>query len=304
MDGVGPRIVIAGGSGFIGSALAKSLENSGIEVVLLSRKAAPAADRRSVPWDGETLGGWADVLDGAKCVVNLSGTSVSARKTDANRRQIIASRVRTTELIGDAVRCCARPPSTWINASATGFYGSRGDEALTETSRSGNDFLADVCKRWEGAVWQAETPGVRKCVLRSGIVLGREGGAYPLLLRLVKAFVGGAAGSGRQWMPWIHLTDQVNAVRWLIDSDLDGAFNVCSPNPVRNSEFMRSLRTSQNRPFAPPAPAPMLRLLSQFLPTDLTLALDSCRAMPKKLVEAGFEFEFQELQAALADLKL
>ena len=302
------RYILAGGSGLLGDALARSLTEDGAAVVVLTR--SPTAYRgvgRAIAWDGEHVGEWAAELEGAAGVVNLTGRNVNTRWTAAARRDILLSRVASANVIAEAIRRCQTPPPVWVNAGAVGIFGDRGDEVLADDAAPaapGSDLLADVCRAWEAAVENAELlPGVRRVILRFGVVLSHAGAALPMLVRITRLFAGGRLGSGRQWVPWIHVDDALGAVRWALSSDAAaGAHNTTSPNPVTNAELMRTLRQVLKRPPAPPAPAWAARIGGKVLGIPIEPALASTRAVPRRLQEAGFAFAYPDLLAALRDL--
>jgi uncharacterized protein (TIGR01777 family) len=292
------KLVLAGGSGFIGRALVGHFE--GWEVVVLSRHVGSVAGARVVVWDGRTLGDWAKEVDGAGVVLNLSGFPVSVKWSEGNRKKILESRVGSTIAIRQAIEAAAEPPDVWVNASAVGFYGDRGEELLDESSGAGDGFLAEVCREWERAALESLVAKTRCSVLRTGVVLGSEG-ALPTLAKLARAGLGGAAGSGKQWMPWIHVDDLCGMYRWLVEQG-SGVVNVCAPEPVRNRDFMGALRHVLRRPWAPPAPAFALKAVGKLRGPDAELILSSYRVVPKYGLEHGFEWRFRSLDAALLNL--
>jgi uncharacterized protein (TIGR01777 family) len=289
------KVVLAGGSGFIGKHLRKELESGGYEVVVLSR-------RGEVRWDAKTLGPWTEHLEGAAAVVNLAGKSISVRMTEANKKEIFESRRAATEVIGEAVQRAKVPPKVWLNANAMGYYGDRGDEILTEDSPSGSDYFAEVSRVWQAPLDKLDTPGTRKATLRIGFVLGKDGGGLPPLATLTKCFLGGRLGSGKQWLSWIHVDDVCRMFRWAIENEARGHYNAAAPNPATNETFMRALRKHLHRPWAPPAPAFALRLLGKVMAPDPSLALISTRLSPKRALQEGFRFRYPELDGALKDL--
>lgn len=299
-----PRIVIAGGSGFIGEALSAFLTTGNIDVVVLTRgKNQSRNGIRSLNWDGKTSADWTRELDGAAAVVNLAGRSINCRFSEENRSEILHSRVDSTRTLVKAIAASAAPPPVLVQASGIGYYGDSAERAVHEDEPAGTDFMADVCQRWEGALDAAAIPATRKVVLRTGIVLGCGGGALEVLGRLTKACLGGAAGSGRQFVSWIHLHDVVRIIVAAIErDDLSGVFNATAPNPVTNTELMRELRSALSRPWSPPVPAPLIRLGAWLMGTEGSLALQSLRVVPKRLLEAGFTFEYPHLREALRDL--
>ncbi|MCX8092459.1 MAG: TIGR01777 family oxidoreductase, partial [Verrucomicrobiae bacterium] len=251
---------------------------------------------------------WARELDGAAAVINLAGRSINCRYTPENQREILGSRVDATRAVGEAIARAAQPPPVWLNASAAALY-KHSDAPMDESGESaatpeiGDAFSIEVVRAWEAAQQQAPTPATRKVALRITLVFGAEGGAYPVFRRLARLGLGGRAGSGRQWVSWIHIADFVRAVEWLIQrADLSGPVNITSPNPVTNAEMMRLFRELCGVPFGPPAAEWMVRLGARIMGTEPELILKSRRILPAKLLASGFRFEFPELRAALEDL--
>lgn len=295
-----PRIVIAGGSGFVGQALCELLTRRNFEPVVLTRgQSEVRRDIRYLSWNAD----WIRELDGAAAVVNLTGRNINCRFTEQNRREIIDSRVDSTRVMADAVAHAPTPPRVFVQASGIGYYGSRGDHVIDESTGAGGDFMAQVCEQWEGALDTFALPTTRRVILRIGIVLGRGGGALQLLERLTRSYLGGAAGSGRQFVSWIHIHDLLHIILAAIErDDLSGIFNATAPNPVTNAELMRELRRVLHRPWSPPVPAPFVRLGGWLMGTEGSLALQSFRVVPKRLLDAGFTFEHPHLREALRDL--
>jgi uncharacterized protein (TIGR01777 family) len=300
----GPRVVVPGGSGFLGQALAADLAARGYDVVVFTR--APAAWRgpgRAVAWDGRTVGDWASELDGSLAVVNLAGKNVNCRYTPANRREIVDSRVDSVAAVGAAIQRCARPPAVWLQAASLAIYGDAGDALCDEDAPPGRGFPVETCLAWERAFAATSTPATRRAVLRISFVLGRGNGALKVLTGLTRWFLGGTVGSGRQWVSWLHVADWNAVVRLLIERpDLGGVFNVTGPDPVTNADLMRALRRALGRPWSPPAPAPIVRLGALAMGTEGDLALTGRRGIPRRLEQAGFRFAFPDLDPALADL--
>ncbi len=288
-----PRIVIAGGSGFIGQTLAEFLSRRNFEIVVLTRgKDESRGDIRYVTWDGKTAAAWTGELDGAAAVINLAGRSINCRFAEENRSQILDSRVNSTHALANAVAGTATPPPLFVQTSGIGYYRSSDERVIDENAPAGSDFMAEVCRHWEGALHEFALPATRKVILRIGIVLGRSGGALSVLERLAKAYLGGAAGSGRQFVSWIHIDDLMRiAVAAIELHDLSGVFNATTPNPVTNAELMRELRRVLRRPWSPPVPAPLVRLGGWLMGREGGLALQSFRILPKRLLDAGFTFE-------------
>jgi hypothetical protein len=302
------RIIITGGTGLIGRELAASLAADKHEVILLSRDPQRAtglpAGARAEQWDGRSAAGWGPLADGADAIVNLAGESIAGanplagRWTAARKKVILESRVQAGQAVVAAVRAARRKPGVLIQSSAVGYYGPCGDEEVTEEHAGGTDFLAQVCTAWESSTTEVETLGVRRVVARTGLPISRKGGFMAPLLLLFNLFAGGPLGNGRQWWPWLHMADEIGAIRFLIqNSNARGAFNLCSPNPVRMTDFARTLGRVLGRPAFMPAPAFALRLALGELADALLLA--GQRQVPRRLEQIGYKFQFPQLESAL-----
>lgn len=298
------RVILAGGSGFIGQALGSVLVASGYEIVVLGRGEPHQKDGvNHLQWDGTKAGPWTSALDGAEAVVNLTGKNINCRHTLENQQEIIRSRVDSVRVLGEGIARCATPPGVFVQASGVGYYGDTGDRIADEDAPSGHDFPAEVCRQWEGAFNALDFPGTRKVVLRLGVVLGRDRGALSVLESLTRWFLGGAVGSGGQFLSWVHLSDAVRMfVAAIEEHQLAGVFNTTAPTPVTNREFMRELRRALHRPWSPPVPAPLARIGAWLMGTDGDLALLSSRCVPRRFLEHGFEFRFPTLREAFEDL--
>lgn len=297
------RVVIAGGSGLIGRALAAELAAAGQEVVILSRRGGesmPAAGR-VVLWDGRSPGAWSASVDGAAAVVNLAGAGIADGRWTARRRaRLLASRVEPTAVLVAAAAAASRPPAAFLQGSAVGWYGDRGDEELNEEAAAGSGFLAELARQWEAASAPLDALGVRRVVLRTGVVLAREGGAFARLVPPFRWGLGGPLGSGRQYFPWIHLADQVGAMRFVLArGELAGVVNLVAPQALRQRDFAGALGRALGRPALLPAPTPLLRLALGEM-ADVLLA--GQRVVPARLLAAGYPFRFADLESALADL--
>ena len=297
------RIVIAGATGFIGRALCRDLHGD-YEVVALSRDAKKAIgilgdSARVVEWDGRTTSGWAGEASGAKAIVNLSGEPVVGRWSRSKKDSIRQSRLQSARAIISAIEVARERPGVFVQGSAIGFYGSRADEELDEESSTGKGFLADVCRRVEDVAVKSEAQEVRSAIVRTGVVLGTDGGALPKLMRPFRFFVGGHVGSGQQWFSWISLRDEVRAIRFLIeDGDAHGVFNLTGPEPVTMKAFCRVLGQVLGRPAWTAVPGPVLRVLAGEMAGEVLLS--GQRVVPRRLMKAGFSFMDSEARDALA----
>jgi uncharacterized protein (TIGR01777 family) len=298
------RIVIAGGSGFIGGALAKGLLARNYEIVVLTRSPRARSDGVSeLEWNGDHIGEWIKSLDGAEAIVNLAGRNINCPHTPENVREIMDSRVNAVRALAVALHHISTPPRVWVQASAVGFYGDQKDKICDENSAAGNDTLAEICRQWENTYNREDISKTRKVLLRIGFVLGRDGGALPVLEKLTKWFMGGTAGNGKQFISWIHIIDLTRMFVEAIErEDLSGTFNAVAPNPVTNSEFMRELRRALHRPWSPPAPEFAVKFGARLMKSEPSLALAGCRVTPKRLLENHFQFQFSELRVALQNL--
>jgi len=306
------KIVIPGGSGHLGRILAESFVADSHEIVVLSRR-PQNAPWRTVAWDGETLGPWSRELDGADAVVNLAGRSVNCRYHAANRRQMMESRIRSTEAVGRAIAAVARPPRVWLQSSTATIYAHRYDAPNDEaTGIPGGDepnapdtwrFSIDVARSWEATAVAVAPATTRLVLMRTAMVMGPEpGGAFDILAELAGRGLGGRVGDGRQFVSWIHETDFARAVAWLIDHDLAGPVNLSSPHPLPYAEFMRTLRRGMGMPIGLPATKWMMEIAAFVLRTESELVLKSRRVVPGRLLDAGYRFAFPKWAEAAADL--
>ena len=307
------KIVIPGGTGQVGTLLARAFDAGHHEVVVLSRSPRNAP-WRVVGWDGETIGDWAAEIDGADAVINLAGRSVNCRYNARNRRLIKESRVRSTRAVGEAIARAARSPRVWLQASTATIYAHRFDASNDEATGilGGSEegapdtwrFSIDVARSWEQAANAVNAPHTRKVLLRSAMTMSPDrGGVFDVLLRLVRWGLGGASGNGHQYVSWIHDRDFVRAVYWLIEHiELAGPVNLAAPNPVPNAEFMRTLRAAWGSGFGLPGTRWMLEIGAFFLRTETELILKSRRVVPGRLLESGFVFQFPTWAEAADDL--
>lgn len=308
---MGRKIVLAGGTGFLGQALVRHLEALGCELVVLTRSPGRTGLAcRQLAWDARTLGAWHSALDGATAIINLTGKSVNCRYNARNRQAILDSRVDSTRVLGEALGRCAQPPSLWLNASTATVYrhtfGAPWDEnGETESTTEAKDrFSVEVAWAWEQALNDAATPGTRKVAMRMAMVLGLgKNSVFPVLRRLAKFGLGGRMGDGRQFVSWIHETDYCRAVEWLLThDDLEGPVNLVAPNPISNAEMMRSLRRNCGAPFGLPATHWMLEVGAFVLRTETELLIKSRRVVPGRLLKSGFEFQFPTVGEAFQEL--
>jgi uncharacterized protein len=307
------KVVIPGGSGQVGAILSRAFHKAGHEVLVFSRK-PDAKAWRVVAWDAENLGAWAEELEGADVVINLAGRSVNCRYNERNRRLIKESRITSTRVLGEAIARATKPPRLWLQASTATIYAHRYDAPNDETSGlvGGLEpdapdtwrFSIDVATSWEQALNEASVPHTRKVLLRSAITLSPDrGGAFEVLLNLVRRGLGGRAGDGRQYVSWIHDEDFIRAIFWLIEhEEVSGAVNLSSPNPLPNREFMGILRQAAGVSIGLPATQWMLEIGAVFLRTETELILKSRRVIPKRLLDAGFTFQFPNWTEAARDL--
>ena len=306
------RVVLPGGSGQVGTLLARAFQRKGHDVVVLSRR-PEAAPWRVVAWDAAGNGDWSREVDGADVVINLAGRNVNCRYTPRNMDEILRSRVDSTRAVGEAISRADRPPRVWLQASTATIYAHRYDAANDDiTGRIGGRepdvpaywaFSIRVATEWEKALADADVPRTRRVAMRSAMVMSPDrGGIFDTLMTLVRRGLGGRAGDGRQYMSWVHDEDFVNAVDWLIDHDIEGAVNIMSPYPLPQAEFMRILRQAAGVPIGLPATTLMLQIGAVFMRTDTELILKSRRVFPRRLLDAGFTFRFPQWRDAAHDL--
>ncbi|XAM01068.1 TIGR01777 family oxidoreductase [Phycisphaeraceae bacterium D3-23] len=299
-------VLVAGGTGFLGRAVARHLVAKGYSVTILSRN-EPGGEYagRWLRWDGRTVGAdWLAALDGAAAVVNLAGRTVDCRKTPDRCDEILRSREDSVHAIGEAMKQCEQPPPVWVQAGTAHIYGDPPDKVCDESTTPGYGLAPFVAERWEDAFSTALPADTRGVVLRTSFVIGNTGGALPVLTRLAKLMLGGTIGNGRQWISWLHIEDFCRIVeRAITDDRMQGVYNVTSPKPATNREFMRKLRRATGRPIGVPAPSWLVRLAAaMLLDTDPELVLFGRNIAPQRLNDMGYGFAFPSLDAALADL--
>lgn len=300
------RVLITGGTGTIGNRLVDHLIKHGHALTIVSRQPYKPAHLPAilnfVPWDGKTASGWGRYLAEVDAVVHLAGAGIGdARWTEERKKLIKDSRVDSGRAVVQAFEAVEHKPKVLIQASGVDYYEAQEDDrVVTEADGPGSGFLAEVCQAWEASTEPVEKMGVRRVIIRSGVVFDDQGGALPKMMLPFRLFAGGPVASGNQWMSWIHYLDEVNAIRFLIETEAArGAFNVTSPNPVKNRDFARALGKSLKRPAFAPAPAFVLK---QVFGEMSTVLLNGRRVVPKRLQELGYQFKFPEIEAALADI--
>ncbi len=304
------RVLIAGGSGLIGGALTQVLVNQGDEVGILSRN--PTKIKRSsagvhlIQWDGKSIQAWVQEVKNFDAIVNLTGENISgtgflpSRWTEERKQELVQSRVMAGKVLTQAIEMASTRPSIFVQASGIGYYGTRQTKPLSEGDQAGDDFLANLSKKWEASSQPVEAMGLRRVIIRNGVVLSTRGGALPFMLLPYKMWVGGPLGNGKQVYSWIHIADEANAISFLLhNNQAIGIYNLTSPNPVTNNEFGKAIGKVMGRPHYFPIPGIAMRLaLGEVADT----VLEGQRVLPNRLLEQGFSFKFPVLEDALRDL--
>ncbi|MET3035968.1 TIGR01777 family oxidoreductase [Chryseobacterium sp. NRRL B-14859] len=295
------KIIIAGGTGFLGENLEKYFTEKKNQVYILTRHPKRSNE---IHWDAKTIGAWADALEKADVLINLTGKSVDCRYHEKNKQEIYSSRVDSTRILQEAVNRCIHKPKVWLNASsATIYVHSEKNLNTEENGIIGDDFSMNICKSWEEAFFKTEHNEVRKVALRTSIVLGNNGGAFPKLKMITKIGLGGKQGRGSQMVSWIHIDDFCKAVEWIISNEhISGTVNITAPGPVTNEALMRKLRKKLKIPFGLNAPVWQLEIASLLLNTETELLLKSRHVYPDRLLKSGFRFSYPDLDAAMENL--
>ncbi len=300
------KIAIIGGSGLIGTALSKVLKRRGDEILLISRNSNSAKLKNIFAdsyftWNCKSAEQLMPEINGFNAVINLAGTPIAGRRWNKKyMEEIKNSRIETTLLTAEAICKCGSKPKVFISSSAAGYYGDGGENILTENSEAANDFLANICAEWENASKKVLDVDVRLVNLRTGIVLTKDGGALKRMLLPYKLFLGGPLGNGRQWFPWVHIDDEVNAIAFALDnSSINGPLNITAPDSIRMKDFSKILGSVMNRPSLFKVPEFVLRIAAGKIADNLVL---SQRVYPKKLIDNGYKFKFAEIDKALMDL--
>lgn len=299
------KIVIAGGTGFLGSCLINHYAGTDTQVFILTRgKPFAQGNTHYITWDGKTGGTWIEVLEHADVLINLNGKSVDCRYTTQNKQLIYSTRLDATAVLGKAIQSSQHPPKLWINAASATIYRHSLDKEMDEyTGEIGSGFSVDVCKQWEHTFNSIETNQTRKIIIRTSIVLGKKGGALKPLKMLVKSGMGGKQGPGDQYFSWLHENDFVNIIDFLIsNATTEGIYNLVSPEPVTNQHIMHALRSAVGIPFGIPIPELLLKFGAFLINTETELILKSRRVVPKRLLDAGYKFKFDKIESALNQL--
>lgn len=295
------KIIIAGGTGFLGENLKTYFTEKGNQVYILTRK---PQHENEIYWDAKTIGEWKNMLEKADVLINLTGKSVDCRYHDKNKQEIYTSRIDSTKVLQEAVNLCKEKPKVWLNASSATIYVHSEKHLNTEENGViGDDFSMNICKSWEEEFFKGKNEQTRKVALRTSIVLGNNGGAFPKLKMITKLGLGGKQGRGNQMVSWIHIDDFCNAVDWIIQNkNISGAINVTAPAPISNEIMMYELRKQYKAPFGLNAPVWQLEIASIFMKTETELLLKSRNVYPEKLIKSGFKFSFPTLEETIYNL--
>lgn len=295
------NIVIAGGTGFLGQELSKWFRRKGHTIHILTRNPKYRDDHY---WDARSIGPWQQLLEGCDVLINMTGKSVDCRYTEANKKAILQSRIDSTAVLQQAVDQCSHPPKLWLNASSATIYIHAETQQMTEASGiTGDDFSMNICKQWEAAFFNKVSPQTRKVALRTSIVLGNEGGAFPKFKQITRLGLGGEQGRGTQMMSWIHIDDFCAAIAFIIAQEqISGPVNITAPVPLSNQQFMQQLRNRCHIPFGLPAPVSILEIAAVLLGTETELMLKSRNVVPMHLLQEGFTFQYPVIDQALEQL--
>jgi len=299
------KIVLAGGSGFLGDIIINHFKNTAIKIIVLTRGNNRKLNNvEYIHWDGKTIGTWADELENTTVLINLTGKSVDCRYNKKNKKEIVESRVNATKILGEAIQKLSKPPKVWMNAASATIYRYSEDKDMDEYSTEfGQGFSVDVCKQWEKSFDEINLPDTRKIILRITMVLGKNGGVIPVLKKLTQLGLGGTMGTGNQYISWIHEQDFLNSILHLMHhSESKGVYNIAAPEPQPNKIFMKKMRSILHAKIGLPAYAWMLEIGAFFMRTETELVLKSRKVISKKLQEEKFEFKFSTLDEALKDL--
>ncbi|KGO89299.1 TIGR01777 family oxidoreductase [Flavobacterium suncheonense] len=298
------KIIIAAGTGFLGNVLIGYFQNQSNDIVVLTRgKTMLKNNIRYIHWNAKTMTGWEKELENADVLINLAGKSVDCRYNEANKKEILLSRIKSTKLLNKAVLQCQNPPKHWLNASTATIYRHSEDQQMDEyTGEIGNDFSMNVAQSWEKAFFKTETPNTKKTALRTSIVLGKKGGAFPPLKNLTQLGFGGKQGNGNQFISWIHEEDFARAVAFVVEKEITGKINIVAPEPIQNRFFMKALRKEMKVSFGAPLGKRMLKFGAKIIGTETELVLKSRNIIPKRLTENGFTFRYTKIDKVFQNL--
>jgi len=298
------KLIIAAGTGFLGQVLVNHFKDKFEEIVVLTRGKSQKIDGiKYVNWNAKTFSGWENELENADVLINFAGKSVDCRYTEKNKKEILLSRIQSTKILNQAVLNCENSPKHWLNSSTSTIYRFSLDKQMDEINGEiGNDFSMNIAQSWEKAFFKTETPNTIKTALRTSIVIGKNGGAFIPLKTLAKIGLGGKQGKGNQFISWIHQNDFANAIDFIIQKEITGVVNIVSPQPISNSDFMKKLRKSLGFPFGIPINSFLLKIGSFIIRTETELVLKSRNVIPKRLLENGFKFEFENIDIAFQNL--
>ena len=302
----GPKkIVIAGGTGYLGSVLVSHFKSKCKEIIILSREDGKSYENvLFVKYNTITYSGWGEELEGADVLINLAGKNVNCRYNEKNKKEILESRLGSTRILGEAVRSCKNPPKVWIQGASATIYRHAEDRAMDEeTGEIGEGFSVEVCKQWENCFWEQDLQKTRKVLMRIGIILGRKGGAFPYYYNLAKTGLGGKHGSGKQMISWLHEEDFAKMVAYFItNSGTEGVYNCTAPDPVSNAEFLKELRKQLKMPVGIPSPAWLLEMGALLMQTETELMLKSRWVVSARLLKEGFDFNHPGIEGAIRTL--
>ncbi|KIX21502.1 NAD-dependent epimerase [Flavobacterium sp. 316] len=298
------KIVIVAGTGFLGQVLVNYFNNSFDEIVILTRGKSRMRDNiKYVNWNTVSLTGWENELENTEVLINLAGKSVDCRYTNKNRQEILKSRIDSTKILNEAVLKCKNPPKHWLNSSTATIYRHSEDKQMTESNGEiGNDFSMNVAKAWEKAFFETETPNTLKTALRTSIVLGKSGGAFAPLKRLVQTGFGGKQGNGNQFISWIHEYDFARALDFVVQEKMIGIVNIVAPKPIKNKIFMSRLRKSVKVSIGLPMSISLLKMGAKIIGTESELVLKSRNVVPERLLQKGFQFQFDTIEKTFKNL--
>lgn len=298
------KLVIAGGNGFLGGILTKYFQNKVDEIVILTRHSKePIQNIRHVIWDAKSIGDWCQELNSCTVLINLTGKNVNCRYTERNKSEILNSRLDATRILGEAIRQTENPPKLWLQASSSTIYNHSYKPNDENSNNIGDDFSMTVCKEWERTFWEEFCLHTKKIAMRISIVLGNEGGAFPYMRALTRFGLGGKQGDGNQMISWIHAMDFIKVIEWLIrEGRTNSVYNVCSPQPQANKEFIRQMRHAANVTVGLPTPTWLLSIGAMLMQTEPELILKSRYVYPGNLLKEGFQFQYPTLEQALNNL--